>query len=48
MIAGQLRRSGPMTGLGYFTVERSTLTAQLSVTLTYVIVLMQMPGNSDG
>ena len=32
---------GPLTGLGYFTIERSTLTSMVSTAATYVIVLVQ-------
>ena len=31
----------PLTGLGYFTIERSTITSMLSTATTYVIVLVQ-------
>ena len=36
-----LESRGPLTGLGLFSIERSTLTAMLSVSLTYIIILIQ-------
>ena len=32
---------GPVTGLGLFTVERSTMTSMLTIGLTYLIILLQ-------
>jgi hypothetical protein len=37
---------GPFSGWGYFTVQRTTLTAMLSTTVTYLIVLIQTPQSS--
>ena len=38
----ELEASGPLTGYGFFTIEKSTLVALLSYVLTYLIILMQM------
>jgi len=40
-MSGKMRRAGLFTGLGYFTIEFSTITALLATTLTYLIVLLQ-------
>ena len=37
----ELEACVPFTGLGYFTIEKSTLTAMAANTLTYLIVLVQ-------
>jgi len=34
--------------MGFFFVDRTTLTAMLSTTVTYLIVLLQDPSNSRG
>ena len=36
-----LAKLGPFSGLGLFTVERSTLTSMLSIAVTYLIILIQ-------
>ena len=41
MLLVDLKLEGPFTGLGFFTVDRTTLTAQLATTLTYFIILVQ-------
>ena len=38
-MAGKLKQRSPMTGLGFFTIELDTLTAMLSNSLTYIIIL---------
>ena len=38
----ELEASGPLTGYGFFIIEKSTLTTMLSHLLTYLIILMQM------
>ena len=37
----ELERQGPLSGLGFFTIERSTITGMLSTAVTYIIILMQ-------
>ena len=37
----ELERRGPLTGLGFFTIERSTITGMLSTAVTYIIILVQ-------
>ena len=37
----ELERQGPLTGLGFFTIERGTLTGMLSTAVTYIIILVQ-------
>jgi hypothetical protein len=39
--ANKVANLGPLTGAGFFTIEKSTLTAMLSTVLTYVIILIQ-------
>jgi hypothetical protein len=41
----RIHRCPALNGLGFFTVERHTLTAMLSTTLTYLIVLVTFPNN---
>jgi hypothetical protein len=41
-----IQMCGPFSGWGYFTVQRTTLTAMLSTTVTYLIVLIQTPQSS--
>ena len=36
-----IERTGPFTGLGYFDITRETLTAMMSVSITYIIILVQ-------
>ena len=40
-MAIKLKSCGPMTGLGFFSIELDTLTAMLSISLTYIIILLQ-------
>ena len=47
-MAAKLHKVGPFTGLGFFTIQRDTLTAMLlcysiPITLTYIIILFQSP-----
>ena len=37
----ELERQGPLSGLGFFTIERSTITGMLSTAVTYIIILVQ-------
>ena len=37
----ELERRGPLSGLGFFTIERSTITGMLSTAVTYIIILVQ-------
>ena len=37
----RLDRLGPLSGLGLFSVERSTLTSMVSTAVTYLIILIQ-------
>ena len=37
----ELETTGPLTGLGLFTIERNTITSMLSVAVTYIIILVQ-------
>ena len=37
-----LEASGPLSGLGFFPIERSTLLGMMSTTLTYIIILIQL------
>ena len=36
-----LEKTGPLTGCGLFTIERSTLTSMVSTSITYLIILVQ-------
>ncbi|XP_023323623.1 uncharacterized protein LOC111697748 [Eurytemora carolleeae] len=40
--ADELQTSKPLTGAGYFNVEKTTLTAMVSTTATYAVILYQM------
>ena len=40
-MAENIRLEGPLSGYGFFTVQFDTITALVSVTLTYVIILFQ-------
>ena len=40
--AEELGRSSPLTGWGFFTIEKNTITSMISITLTYTIILLQM------
>jgi hypothetical protein len=37
----ELEATGPLSGLGFFTIERSTITAMVSTAVTYIIILVQ-------
>ena len=37
-----LAASGPLTGLGFVTMDRSIATSMLSTTLTYIIALISL------
>ena len=37
----ELERAGPLTGMGLFTIERSTITSMFSMAVTYIIILAQ-------
>ena len=37
----EIESLGPLTGLGYFNIEKSTLTSMVSTALTYIIILVQ-------
>ena len=37
----KIERLGPLTGLGLFKIERSTVTSMVSVAVTYIIILIQ-------
>ena len=37
----ELESQGPLTGLGLFKIERSTLTGMVSTAITYIIILIQ-------
>ena len=37
----KLKRLGPLTGLGLFSMERNTVTCMVSVAVTYIIILIQ-------
>ncbi len=39
--ADEVANLGPVTGAGFFAVEKSTLTAMVSTLLTYFIILIQ-------
>jgi hypothetical protein len=41
-VVRQIHRCPALTGLGFFSVERRTLTALLSTTITYLIVLLTL------
>ena len=37
----EIESLGPLTGLGFFDIEKSTLTSMVSTALTYIIILVQ-------
>ena len=37
----EIHEEGPMTGCGYFEITKSSLTSMASISITYVIILMQ-------
>ena len=37
----EIESLGPLTGLGFFNIEKSTLTSMVSTALTYIIILVQ-------
>ena len=39
--ADAVENLGPVTGAGFFAVDKSTLTAMISTLLTYFIILIQ-------
>ena len=41
-MARKLEKRTPISGLGFFDVELDTLTAMLSTSLTYIIILVQL------
>ena len=43
-----IRSEGPMTGCGYFSVTRGSLTSMFSITITYVIILIQFNQSEGG
>jgi hypothetical protein len=42
----RVKETSTFNGMGFFFVDRTTLTAMLSTTVTYLIVLVQNPSNS--
>ena len=38
----ELETAGPFTGMGFFTIEKGTLSSMVEITLTYTIILVQM------
>ena len=36
-----VEKTGPFSGLGYFEITKSTLVSMLSVSITYIIILVQ-------
>jgi len=40
-MAAKIQGVGPFTGFGFFSIQRDTLTAMLSTTITYIIILFQ-------
>ena len=44
----EIKEEGPFTAMGFFNIERSTLTSLVSTILTYLIVLVQFqPDNPN-
>ena len=41
MLQEQMKDEGPFDALGYFTVDKSTLTAAVGTIFTYLIILIQ-------
>ena len=41
MLQEQIKDEGPFDALGYFTVDKSTLTAVVGTIITYLIILIQ-------
>ena len=37
----EIHQTGPMTAMGFFSINRSTITAMGSFTATYIIILLQ-------
>jgi hypothetical protein len=42
----RVKETSTFNGMGFFSVDRTTLTAMLSTTVTYLIVLVQNPSSS--
>ena len=42
-----LEKTGPLSGYGLFTIERSTLTSMISTSITYLIILVQFKMSFD-
>jgi hypothetical protein len=42
----RLKETTTFTGNGYFVVDKATLTAMLSTTVTYLVVLVQSPATA--
>ena len=42
----RVKETSTFNGMGFFFVDRTTLTAMLSTTVTYLIVLVQNPSSS--
>jgi len=47
IVLQELERRGPLSGLGFFTIERSTITGMLSTAVTYIIILVQFRMSTD-
>jgi hypothetical protein len=43
----RVKETSTFNGMGFFFVDRTTLTAMLSTTVTYLIVLVQNPSTSS-
>jgi Trehalose receptor len=43
----RVKETTAFTGSGYFGVDKTTVTAMVSTTVTYLIVLLQTPGGGD-
>ena len=41
LVFQEVESTGPLTGLGFFDIERCTLTSMISTALTYIIILVQ-------
>ena len=40
-IVSNIQEVGPFSGLGYFDITRKTLTSMVSVSITYIIIIVQ-------
>ena len=47
IVCQELDGLSPLTGLGFFTIERSTLTSMVATALTYIIILLQFDMSTE-